>query len=109
MKQRFFLIEKQTAQPKGDLFDHCTPKNISGLYTWQAFDGIDPGPQTGGWDRMQLAGNWNLFDLQLWFSESVQVGPSGLDGDWGGGRGESLIRSLCIFSFLIRASDSLTL
>lgn len=26
----------------------------------------------GGWSRMQLAGNWNLFDMDFWFTEKVQ-------------------------------------
>jgi hypothetical protein len=33
---RFFIISKGWKTIRGDLFDHCTPKNLSGLYTWQA-------------------------------------------------------------------------
>lgn len=28
---RFFLISKQISKPKGDLFSHCNPPNMSGL------------------------------------------------------------------------------
>lgn len=40
-------------------------------YTWQAFDGIDPGEQQGGWDRNQLAGNWCVRAMLRRFLRSV--------------------------------------
>lgn len=35
-QMRFFIISKGWQTLRGDLYDHCTPKDISGLYTWQA-------------------------------------------------------------------------
>lgn len=38
----------------------------------QWYEEPTPREQKGGWDKMQLAGNFNLFDLDFWFTEDVQ-------------------------------------
>ena len=60
-----FYITAYDFEPRGPLYKHCNPPNISGLRTL--------GEGGFGWDGTNLAGNWNLFDVEFWFQRDIQL------------------------------------
>lgn len=69
---RYFLVAERI-QPT-TLYNHCTPHNISGLYTLVASHvGDDFGhPEDGGYSAVHLYGNFVVIDLDFWFDTRVQ-------------------------------------
>ena len=63
---RFYMVTRRLGQPVGPLWAHCAPPNISGLTTEQWH-----WPDYRGWDRVNLAGHFNFFALDWWFSPPV--------------------------------------
>ncbi len=59
------------------LFEHCSPPNISGLYTVNDTTGATK----GGWDRRVLAGAFTIFQTQLW-SHSQVGAATGVPQGW---------------------------
>jgi hypothetical protein len=49
---RYFIVAEDLVPEQ--LYEHCNPKNISGLYT-------------GGWDRTIMYGNFIIVSLDFWF------------------------------------------
>lgn len=60
-----FYLKSFEMTPAGPLLSHCKPPNMTGLHSLQE-DGT-------GWTPYNLAGNWNLFDLDFWFRKDVQI------------------------------------
>ena len=60
----------------GPIFEHCRPHDLSGLTTRSAAR-IGPGSEEEawtGWDGESVAGHFNIFDLDWWFRDDIQVG-----------------------------------
>ncbi len=74
----------------GPIFEHCRPHDLSGLTT-RSVQHLQSGSKEAwtGWDGESLAGHFNIFDLDWWFRDDIQVG-FGAAGmvHWVGGEGE---------------------
>ena len=54
---RFFIATRDFV-PEGPLLSHCSPHSVEGL-------------TLDGWDKSQLAGHFNFFDIDFWFRADV--------------------------------------
>ena len=60
-----FFVEAYGFTPTGPVLAHCEPAGLEGLVAWNE-------TTRTGWRPMNLAGNWNLFDIDFWFGDDVQ-------------------------------------
>jgi hypothetical protein len=55
----------------GNLWDHCEPPNLDGLYSQNAKS--YPNRVEKGWDSLSLYGNFLLLSTEWWYNEKVQT------------------------------------